>query len=50
MSYKKTVMRAARLVNKTYGEQIGEQIGGEQITVVIYIGYLSICSICIGYI
>ena len=37
MNYKKTVMRAVRVFNNTCGEKIGEQIGGEQITVVIYI-------------
>ena len=34
-SYKKTVMRAVRLFNNACGEQIGEQTGGEQITVLI---------------
>ena len=36
MIKKKTVMRAVRLFNKTCGEKIGEQIGGEQITVIIH--------------
>ena len=36
MSYKKTVMRAVRLFNKTCGEKFGEKIGGDLITVVIY--------------
>ena len=35
MNYKKSVTRAVILFNKTLGEKIGEQIGGEQITVVI---------------
>ena len=34
-SYKKTVMRAVRLFNNACGEQIGEQIGGEKITVLL---------------
>ena len=34
-SYKKTVMRAVSLFNKACGEQIGEQIGGEKITVLL---------------
>ena len=35
MKYKKTVIRAVILFNKTCGEQIDEQIGGEQIINVI---------------
>ena len=35
-SYKKPVMRFVRLFNNACGEQISEQIGGEQITVLIY--------------
>ena len=31
-SHKKTIMRVIRLFNNAYGEQIGEQIGGEQTT------------------
>ena len=34
-SYKKTVMRAVRLFNNACGEKIGEQIGGEKITVLL---------------
>ena len=35
MSYKKTVIRVVRLFNNTCGEKIGEQIGGEKITVLL---------------
>ena len=35
VSYKKTVMRVVRLFNNTCGEQIGEQIDGEQIADVV---------------
>ena len=35
MNYKKIVTKAFILLNKTLGEQIGEQIDGEQITVII---------------
>ena len=37
MIKKKTVMRAVSLFNKTCGEQIGDKICGEQITVLIFI-------------
>ena len=48
MNYKKTVTRAVRLFNKTLGEQIGEKIGGAQITVVVYILILSfIINYCV---
>ena len=30
-----TVVRSVRLFNNAYGEQIGKQIGGEQITVIV---------------
>ena len=33
---KNTVTRVVIFLNKTLGEQIGEQIGGEQITVIIH--------------
>ena len=36
-SYKKTVMRVVRVFNNACGEQIGEQISGEQITVLLRI-------------
>ena len=44
MNYKKSVTRATILFNKTLGEQIGEQIGGEQITVVLPWVYNSILN------
>ena len=43
-SYKKTVMRAVSLFNNACGEQIGEQIGGEQITALVCIIQYSICN------
>ena len=37
--YKKTVTRAVILLNKILGEKIGQQIGGEQITALLYNAY-----------
>ena len=35
MKYKKTITRVVILLNETLGDKIGDQIGGEQITVLI---------------
>ena len=36
VNYKETVTRSVILLNKTLGEYFGDQIGGEQATVLIY--------------
>ena len=37
----KTVTRVVILLNKTLGEKIGDQIGGDKITVVLYSTYIT---------
>ena len=42
MNYKKTVTRAVILLNKTLGEKIGEQLGGDKIPVIVCITFVTI--------